>query len=387
MLRDPLYILSVLALLVAVSEWLGRETWLRHLGSALLVIVRTAVAANVGLIPPYADDLPVYTGIFAYVAPLAIFLLVLQVDLRRILKAGLPMIGMFLVGAVGTLLGVLAGLWVIGGEQAFGDLYAALGGMFLATYVGGSVNYNAVALHYDVVKQGTLYAGAAAVDSAMTALWMAATVAIPRLLLRRKAANAGSADPAEAVTDRAQASAAEHDVETVGSFDVALLVALGGLVVWISGLLASWLEAWASVPSILILTTIALALAQVRWVQRLRGARVTGWMAVMFFLATIGALCDLRALASIGQLGVDLMVFVTVIVAVHGTLVFGVGALLKLDPTLTAVASQANIGGSTSALALARSLGREEWVVPGVLVGALGNAIGTYLGFLLAGFL
>jgi len=51
---------------------------------------------------------------------------------------------------------------------------------------------------------------------------------------------------------------------------------------------------------------------------------------------------------------------------------------------MVSIASQANIGGSSSALALARSLKRDDLLLAAVLVGALGNAIGTYLGFLMA---
>ncbi len=47
----------------------------------------------------------------------------------------------------------------------------------------------------------------------------------------------------------------------------------------------------------------------------------------MLFLAVIGALCDLTALAQIGAMGRDLLLFVTVILAVHGGLLLGVGAL------------------------------------------------------------
>ncbi|MEM7349957.1 MAG: DUF819 family protein [Acidobacteriota bacterium] len=383
MTRDPLFIVSVLAALIAISEWLARATWLRHLGSALVVIVLTAVAANTGLIPTYSDDIAVYAGVFTYVAPLAIFLLVLQVDLRGILRAGLPMTGMFLLGAAGTVCGVLAGMWVVGGATAFGAFHHALGGMFVATYVGGSVNYNALALHYEVVKEGTLYAGAAAVDSAMTVLWMVVTVAIPRWLGGGKAKKA--TDEAEPRPARAEVSEAQEagDTEKVGPYDVALLTALAGVGVWISNFLGDL----AGVPSVLVLTTLALGLAQVPRIQRLGGARLLGWLAVMLFLAVIGALCDLQALAQIGALGHHLLVFVTVILAVHGLVVFGGGALLRLDPAFSAVASQANIGGSTSALALARSLGREDLALPSILVGALGNAVGTYLGFLMAAWL
>lgn len=382
MTDSSMFIVAVLAFLIALSEWLARETWLRHLGSALLVIALTAAAANLGLIPTYSDDVAVYAGVFAHVAPLAIFLLVLQVDLRGILRAGLPMIGMFLLGGAGTMAGVLAGMAVVGGETAFGAFHHALGGMFVATYTGGSVNYNALALHYGVVKQGSLYAGAAAVDSAMTALWMMATVAIPRWLARRSGAAATPADIAETPAVEPPQSQ-EHDVERVGPSDVALMIALASAGVWVSDLVGSWID----VPSVLVLTTLALLLAQLPWVQRLAGAKLLGWLAVMLFLAVIGALCDLEALAQIGSLGHTLLLFVTVILTVHGLLVFGVGRLLRVDPALSAVASQANIGGSTSALALARSLGREDLALPGILAGALGNALGTYLGFVVAAWL
>jgi hypothetical protein len=36
-------------------------------------------------------------------------------------------------------------------------------------------------------------------------------------------------------------------------------------------------------------------------------------------------------------------------------------------------------------LALAKSLGREDFILPAILLGALCNAIGTFLGFLVAG--
>jgi len=55
--------------------------------------------------------------------------------------------------------------------------------------------------------------------------------------------------------------------------------------------------------------------------------------------------------------------------------------LLRMEVDMAAVASQANVGGGTSALALARSLGRDDLVPPAVLIASLGSAIGTFAGF------
>ena len=117
MLSDPLFVIAVLSLNVVVSEWLVRHTFFKHFGTALLVIVVTAVTANLGLIPTSSEATPVYGGVFTYVVPLAIFWLLLQVNLRDILEAGLPLLAAVLIGSlgygVGTYLGLFAAAYLL----------------------------------------------------------------------------------------------------------------------------------------------------------------------------------------------------------------------------------------------------------------------------------
>ncbi|MCH7993931.1 MAG: DUF819 family protein [Planctomycetes bacterium] len=385
MLNDPIYILAVLSLNVFLSEWLVRHSFCRHFGTALLVIVLTAIVANLGVIPSSTVGSPVYDGVFDYVAPLAIFWLLLQVSIRDILKAGTPMLVMFLIGAMGTLVGVLVGMWAINGSESIGEQYRAIGGMFTGTYIGGSVNFSALALHYGVARDGVLYGATTAVDNIMTAVWMVVTIAVPRAL--RGVWPRPSRAPIEKPADKAS-NRGDDDTETVRPLDLALILAVGATALWLSDHLAAYLaKRELPVPSILILTTVALMLGQIPAVARLRGSRLMGMFAVYLFLATIGAFCDFAALGEIRELGTTLLIFVTIVVAIHGVITFGMGALLRLDPDVVAVASQANIGGGTSALALARSLQRSDLVLPAILVGSLGYGVGTYLGFLTAGYL
>jgi uncharacterized membrane protein len=383
--EHPLYLLGALALIVAASEWLCRTTPLRHLGTSLLVIIVTALVANLGFIPTYSDEIPVYSGVFKFVAPLAIFWLLLGVQLKEVFKAGRSMILLFVFGAIGTSLGVVIGMRVVNGEEAFGELYNALGGMFVGTYTGGSVNFNAIALEYGVVKEGALYAGAAAVDSLMTAVWMGINLVMPRLLGSRNKQE--SMQPTEPVSELAPGVA--EDTESVHPLDIAWLVALGAGCITLSDWLSGWMKSefeWG-VPSTLILTSFALALAQLPIVAKLKGTRMLGMFSVYIFLAVIGALCDVEALRSIGSLGGTLFIFVSVVLAVHGLVVYGAGAAMRLDPAMSSVASQANVGGGTTALACARSLGRSDLVLPAILIGSLGTALGTYMGFSVAKYL
>jgi uncharacterized membrane protein len=366
----PLYVLAVLGLLLATSEWCVRHTVLRHLGSALLVILLTAVAVNLRLIPVAGQmgSPRVYDVLLGPVAKVAIFWLLLGVSLAELRRAGKTLVLAFLIGALGTLLGVVIAMnWVID-RSVFGEHAAGIGAMFVGTYTGGSVNLQAMASEYGVQAEGALYLASVAVDNVMTAVWMAVTLVMPRLLRGRRP---GSAGPLTGEDD---------DTESLHPMDLGLLVALGGGAVWASERAAAWM----GVPQVLILTSLALLLAQIPVVRSLRGRRVLGMTGVYLFLAAIGALCDVRVLIEASEIAGTVALMVVVVFTVHGVLVFGAGRALRLPPDVVAVASQANVGGGTSALALARSLGRADLVLPAILVGALGTALGNFLGVLAA---
>lgn len=165
---------------------------------------------------------------------------------------------------------------------------------------------------------------------------------------------------------------------------MALLLALGLLGMTVSKVLVSF---FFQVPEIIFLTTLGLILAQFPSVQRLHGKHTMGFFFILIFLAAIGTLCHFRALSGVGSLAGTLILFVGLLVLVYGLVIFGIGALFKMDWDVIAVASQANVGGNTTAIAAAESLKRPDLLIPGVLVGSLGNALGTYVGFAVAGFL
>jgi uncharacterized membrane protein len=380
--RDPLYLFVVLCALIACSEWLARRPGFRHLGSALIVILLGAIVANTGLIPagsPPEARVPIYDVIFSHVAAIGLFCLLLHVNLRNLLKVGAPLLALFLVGSAGTLIGAVAAMRLINGEGVIGPFAGPIAGMFTGTYTGGGVNFNAIALHYGVVREGGLFAGATVVDNIVTTIWIVVTLAAPRMLaylwLRRRAAPVrGASGPIVLL---------EAEIETLDPMKLATVLALGAGALLASQQAATWFGGLGiQIPVILIITTIALALAQIPAVSRLPGARVLGMWSVYLFLAVVGVFCDVRAMGGLGMLGLALLAFATLTVLVHGVAIFSVAWLFRMDLDGAAVASQANVGGSTSALALAKSLGREDLLLPGILLGALGNAIGTFVGFL-----
>lgn len=377
-IQQPAYIIFILFLLVVFAEWLAAKKFFKYFGSVLIIIISAAILANLNIIPSSGNATPLYDKIFEYAAPLGIFFLLLDVRLKDIKMAGLPMLSMFLIGAGATIAGALIGYWLISPQQHMPNA-PAIAGMFTGTYIGGSVNLNAVALQYGVQKDGTLYAAVNAVDNILTTFWIFMTMLLPPLLqkLFPRKKNVPSELKGlsnEEVKQKITLAKTETSVK-----DIALLLSLGFGSMFLASLTTSYIP---QVPSILVLTTLALALAQIPFVQQLKGGKLMGMLLVMIFLAVIGAYCDIAALMKSSEVAKSLLLWDTVLILIHGLFIFGIGGLLKMDWDIIGVASNANVGGSATAPVCAVSLGRPDLQLPGILVGSVGLAIGSYLGIM-----
>ena len=368
---NTIYVLAVLFLMLILASQAAKTKWGKQVGASLLVIVFTAVAANLKLIPSASNSIPLYDSIFTYIAPISIFFLLLNVNLASIRKAGLPMIGLFLIGSVMTTLGILLAWMIISPENTLGEDARIIAGMLTGTYTGGSVNFNAIALEYDFQKKGVLYAGTIAVDNVVTTLWIIVTLTIPifmHKIWKSKKQDAAKAQPIEKRTESA-----------IDMHSLVWLSFLGVAAFLVSDLLSDYLP---KVPFILILSTLGILLAQIPAVSKLKGSHTLGLFLVNLFLAVIGAYCELSAVGALKEIGLSLLLFTSIAVLLHGIGTVLIGGLFYRDWQMIAIVSQANVGGGTTAIALAETFKRNELILPAILVGTLGNALGTYLGFL-----
>lgn len=372
MIDQPLALLSVVVGLAALGFVLeARFAWARQLGASMLVIVAGAVVSNLGWVPLTS---PVYDAIFGPVTSLAIVWLLLAVDLRDLRQAGPRMLGAFGLAVVGTCAGVLVATLALASQ--LGDQTWRLAGVMTGTYAGGSLNFVAVGRAVGL-DEGALYAAATASDNVLTAVWLGATLLLPLWLAPWFPKTPVAGGDASADAEREVAGVLGTRVRLVPR-DVLALGAIALLATRAADALASQVPV---VPSVVWLTTLALAVGQVPWVRRLEGALPLGLVALHLFFVVIGIGSRISEIVRVGP---AVFLFTAVVILVHGLVVFVGGRLLRRDLATLAVASQAAVGGPSTAMAVAVARGWKGLALPGVVVGLLGYAVGTYAGLAMA---
>ena len=101
-------LMSVMMAAVAASIYLEqRYAWASRLSGAVIALLIALALVNTGIIPAHAvlyDDI-----VWGYVVPLAIPLLLLQTNIRRIWRETGRLLAIFLIGSVGTVAGAVIG--------------------------------------------------------------------------------------------------------------------------------------------------------------------------------------------------------------------------------------------------------------------------------------
>lgn len=367
----------------AEQKW----AWAEKLSGCMVALLGAMLLTNLRIIPtsaPWFDE-----GIWNYAVPLAIPLLLLQCDIRKICRESGRLFLLFFIGSFGTAISA-----IFAHRLLFSKIegLAGIAAMMTGSYIGGTVNLVALAEGFAVPKERV--SAVVVADNLLMSLYFFVLIAIAGAKAFQRLYPHPHIVTAQAAGAKGQA-AAYWKKKPISLQDIAWNIAISAGILWVSGEIAGFFA--ACIPQkgfllmllngllgnrYLILTTLTMTAATLfsKRLARLSGAQEIGTYLIYLFFFAIGAPASLAAILQNTPL---LFLFCAIMVLGNMLFVFGFGKLLRFDLEDCILASNANIGGPTTAAAMAVSKGWGELVAPALLIGTMGYAIGTYFGVLI----
>ncbi len=385
---------AILCAIVAFAIWLEQKyVWASKMSGCIIVLLTTLILANLRVIP---EDAPVYGFVGGYLVPMAIPLLLFNANLRTILKESGRLLALFLIGTVGTIAGALVAGITVGRLLPDAPVFLA---MITGSYVGGGINFVAMAENYGA--SGTTVATANVADALTMMFFFFALMIIPsmKFFLKRwkhpiideqeKNKTAGAATSKGGTNSAAYWSKKEMSLK-----DLAFAIGIAAVVVGVATPLAAILgqiiptgnfflnfanALLGSKYLLITVFTVALATLLPGPMKKVGGTQEIGTYFIYMFFAVMSAPVSLRLLVN------DAPIFFAcciLIVLINIAFTLGGAKLLKFGIEEAVIASNANIGGATTAAPMAIAKGWSVLVVPAILVGTFGNVIGNIAGIL-----
>lgn len=365
---------AVLFLAAAIGFWAERTRWGAKLSGAVVTILVTFILSNLRIIPVSS---PTYDVVWSDLVPLAIPLLLFRADLWRIVQETGPILVAYLLGIIGTVIGTIGAYYLL----PLGEDDWQWAGVFCATYVGGAMNFLPTAEAFGLHSEDLLSAGVAANNLVMT-LYLVLLFALPSIKWMRRIFPIKRSDRNINIGQINMSDS--QDRETLRLIDISLSLSISALVCAGGNGAADWLG--LGEIRILMITALMVALATIfpHDLEKIRSADKIGMLLLQVFLAAIGASADIEAVLTMRPI---LLLFAALIVAIHLLILLLAGRLLRLELAELAIASNASVGGSTTAAAMAKAKGWDRLIVPGIVCGTLGYAFATFIGVSLGQFL
>lgn len=386
---------AILVSIVAVSIYLEQTyKWASKVTGAIIGLLLAMFLANIKVIPTEAAT---YDIVWGYVVPLGIPLLLYNANIKKIWRESGKMLIMFLLSSIGTLLGVFLSFILL--KNYIPDLYK-MAAMMTGSYIGGGVNFAAMAQSFGTDSEWV--SALVVADNLLMALYFFVLLAIPSIGFFRRKFIHPYIDEVEGRIDTKEGENLAKQYwgrKEISLRDIAFGVALSFVIVWISTEISNFLGSVIPTGNFildllngflgnkyLLITTFTVLLATFapNFMSNIHGAQEIGTFLIYIFLVVIGVPASIELIVTRAPL---LLLFTGIIVAINMIVSLILGKIFKFSIEEILVASNANIGGPTTAAAMAIAKGWNKLIGPSILAGILGYVIGNYLGIFMGNLL
>ena len=364
--------------------------WASNISGVIIALVSAMTLSNLNIIPVSAA---VYDIVWNYAVPLAIPLLLIKCNIKKILKESGKILIIFLIGSFATAAGSLIAFFLL--KNHISEL-EGIAAMITGTYIGGTVNFAALSNAFNVSEK--MVSSATVADNLLMALYFFVLISISSSKFFHKHYKHPYIDKVENLKLENVISEYWKPKET-SLKDIAISVSFAFITVAVSNSLSSYLSSFIPKTNFilymingllgnkyLIITSISIICAASfpNIFSKLGAAQEIGTFLIYLFFFVIGVPASLNEIIKNSPL---LLVFCSIVVFMNMIISFIFGKIFKFNLEEIILASNANIGGPTTALAMAISKGWIDLAGPIIFVGTLGYVIGTYFGVFIGNLL
>lgn len=381
---DPSFVLTSALIVSVFGIVLERRSIIgKALSAPLATMALALIVANLGIVP-FAS--PVYTMINKFLVPLAVPMLLFDSDLKRVMSDTGSLLFCFGLGAVATVVGTLVAFPLIPLSGLGPDMGWRVASALAARHIGGAINFVAVAETLNI--PGTAVSAAIAADNVVTALYFAFLfyISVPGEGPQKADARNESVDSiGESALDVADPEDVTNDTTGISLSSLGMAVTVSSLLVTSGRILTrALLPPGTSALPLMSVLTVAAATAFPKFFQSIRTAgTAVGIIFIQLFFAASGAAGNLGLVLRSAP---SLFAFSALQIGIHFATLTLVGRrILNLEPRELYLASNANVGGPTTAAAMAQAKEWNRLVLPALLVGILGYATATGVALLIVG--
>lgn len=360
--------------------------WASKITGAIIALVGAIAFANLGIIPTAS---PVYDAVWSYVVPIAIPLLLLKADVKKIYRESGRMFGAFHISALGTMIGTFVSAFVF---SALIPQVSKIAGMITGSYIGGGVNFVAMTAAFNTPEN--LTNATIVADNLVMAVYFFICMSIPSIAFFKNKWGMSCSD-----VEQDSGSSNYWTKKEISLKDIAVCLAVAFTVACLSNILGEYIT--SIIPEsntltkilrsvlgnmYLIMTTLMLIIATVfsKQFENINGAEEIGTFLIYLFFVVLGVPASI---SEIIKNGAFILIFCILVVLINLVVTLGVGKLFKCKLDELLLASNACIGGPTTAVAMAIAKGWKSLIVPVMVSGVWGYVLGNYAGIIVGNLL